>query len=260
MLNLGGDETNVIRVAKPPMIQQLARIKPGWYVLGFLLVYSIAISVAFSRTQRAQAQLRTVLERQVDTPVTPTAPEGLWFPVVGARLPQDPAYLPNATRAYRRGVNQGFDFYSEDAGIPIAYGTPVIASDNGVISRIDSTYTEISPNDWLALIDAVSQDGADDEQLNLLRGRQIWITTDNDLRLIYGHLSDVRSELQEGSRVYRGQVIGYVGNSGTDDGVNGTTRGARLHFEIWRADGSFIGQGMNEAQVRSLASSLFVGP
>lgn len=237
-------------------VRRWPKLKPGWYLLMALLIYSIAISVMLSRTRRAETELRELL----GAVSAPSAPEGLWFPIAGARLPQDPAYLPGATRAYRRGVNKGFDFYGEDAGIPIPYGTPVIAADNGVIRRADHDYRELEPGAWQALIDTVAREGADEAQLDLLRGRQLWLETDGGLTLIYGHLSGIREGIDEGVRVYRGQVIGYVGNSGTDDGVAGTLRGARLHFIILRQDGSFVGEGLNEAQVRALARSLFVGP
>jgi murein DD-endopeptidase MepM/ murein hydrolase activator NlpD len=60
--------------------------------------------------------------------------------------------------------------------------------------------------------------------------------------------------------VYRGQVIGYVGNSGTDAGVAGGRDRARLRFELWPAEDEYFGEGLEPEQVRLEAASLFVGP
>ena len=239
------------------------KVKPGWYVLAFLLLYSVIVTVALTRSNRLLYAARDVPSEEPVVEVVPEpvalAPEGLWFPVPGASLPQDASYLPNAPRIYRNGVNQGFDFYGEDAGIPIAYGSPVVAAAEGTLTRVDAGYSELSPADWQMLLDKVSTSSADEDDLNRLRGRQIWLRTDDGRVLRYGHLSAIRAGLTEGERVYRGQVIGYVGNSGTDDGVAGTTRGSRLHFEIWQ-DGTFFGQDLDEASLRAAARNLFVGP
>ena len=241
------------------------RIKPGWYLLLILLLYSVLTTALLTRSNRMLREARTLPTETpqvevISEPSEPEAPEGLWFPIVGAELPQDPSFLPNARRAYRQGVNQGFDFYGEDAGIPVPYGTPVIAVADAAVTRTDTDYRELEPEAWRTLLAEVAQGGAEEEQLNSLRGRQVWLRTDDDVTLRYGHLSRIAEGLTVGDRVYRGQVIGYVGNSGTDDGVAGSTRGARLHFEVWQPDGTFLGEGLDEEAVRAAASSLFVGP
>ena len=244
------------------------RIKPGWYLLVFLLLYSILMTTLLARSNRMLREARTLPTEITQVEVLPepdeleneAAPEGLWFPITGAELPQDPSFLPNARRAYRQGVSQGFDFYGEDAGIPIPYGTPVIAAADAAVTRLDSDYRELEPEAWRTLLAEVARSGAEEEQLDRLRGRQVWLRTDDDITLRYGHLSSLAEGLNVGDRVYRGQVIGYVGNSGTDDGVAGSTRGARLHFEVWQPDGTFVGDGLDEEAVRAAAGSLFVGP
>lgn len=241
---------------------KLGRIKPGWYVLLFALLYGLVTTVALNRSNRTLRALQMQAEAEPEVPEPPPslAPEGLWFPIPGATLPQDEAYLPGAPRIYRRGVNQGFDFYSGDAGIPIPYGAPVIAADNGSIMRVDSDYTELTPDAWQQLLSDVSASGASDEQLNRLRGRQLWLRTDSGLILRYAHLSSIAEGILVGQSVYRGQVIAYVGNSGTDDGVDGTRRGARLHFEVWPSEDSFFGQDLSSDELRQAAAALFVGP
>ncbi|CAN5876312.1 hypothetical protein BH24DEI2_BH24DEI2_08960 [soil metagenome] len=241
-------------------MKRLRAVKPGWYLLGFFILYSLVATVALTRAERVNRDLRAPpLETVAETPPE-VAPTGLWFPVPGASLPQTAAYLPGADRAYRRGVNQGFDFYGEDAGIPIQYGTPVVAAADGVVTRADSAYSELGADAWDTLLKEVFENGAGDEQLDRLRGRQLWLQTDDGLSLRYGHLSSLGAGIALDAPVYRGQVVGFVGNSGTDDGVTGTTRGARLHFEVWRPDGTFFGQEMTEETLRSAADTLFVGP
>ncbi|MDZ7703799.1 MAG: M23 family metallopeptidase [Trueperaceae bacterium] len=245
--------------------RRLRRIKPGWYVLAFLLVYSLSTTIALSRSNAALRDYRTSEVGEEPPPSTrvttqtPQAATGLWLPVPGASLPQTSAYLPNAPRLYRNGTNQGFDFYDGDAGVPIPYGASVIASAAGTVERADLVYSELSSGAWQQLIDEVSGGGASEEQLDLLRGRQVWIRADNGTLLRYAHLSGIDPDITVGARTYRGQVVGFVGNSGTDDGVNGTRSGARLHYEIW-IDGTFFGDGLDEANVRSRAAALFIGP
>jgi murein DD-endopeptidase MepM/ murein hydrolase activator NlpD len=189
------------------------------------------------------------------------APEGLWFPIPGAKVPQDDRFLPTADRPYRKGINQGFVFNMDSTGIPVIYGTPVVAAADATVVRADLEFQELSPTQWRTLLDKVAVSGAEEDELDRLRGRQIWLRLEDGRLLRYGHLSNIKQGLLESSKVYRGQVIGYVGNSGTDDGVSGTTRGARLQFEVWQADNTFFGQGSESIDlVRSAANTLFVGP
>lgn len=243
---------------------RLKEIKPGYYLLVVLLVYAVVVSIMLARSNRSLRELRTVVvsqsEREVAGEPSPSAPSGLWFPIPGARVPQDDAYLPGAARVYRNGVNEGFDFYDGDAGVPVLYGTPVVAAEDATVTRLDRDYQELDGESWSALLAEVAEAGADEAQLDRLRGRQLWLETDEGLELRYAHLSATADDLVLGGRVYRGQVVGAVGNSGTDDGVAGGTRGARLHFEVWRQGGSFFGQGEDEASVRAAAQALFVGP
>ncbi|MEJ2666499.1 MAG: M23 family metallopeptidase [Deinococcales bacterium] len=188
-----------------------------------------------------------------------SAPPGLWFPLPGAQVPKNTADLPGAARPYRHGVSQGFDFVGNDAGIPVSYGQPVIASAAGQIIRADTNYVEMTPDEWKQLLAQVGNGGADASQLDRLRGRQIWEQLPDGRVLRYAFLSGIRDGISKGIEVYRGEVIGYVGNSGTGDGVAHTTLHPRLHFEIWQGD-KFFGEGLSPDEVRMKAASLFTGP
>ncbi len=246
------------------------RIKPGWYVFAALLVYAVVATaqwrVAATALREARLEATAVVAEAVAAPVEPPPREaapaasasGLWFPIPGARVPDDDAHLPNAERAYRSGIAQGFSFWPESSGVPIVYGTPVIAAGDGVVLRADQPYAELGRTEWDDLIVRVAQ-GAEERDLDLLRGRQVWIRLDDGRVVRYGHLASVRSGLAVGTRVARGRVIGTVGNSGTPDAVSGRTTNARLHFEVWDGD-AFVGQALPPDEVRLAAAALFVGP
>jgi peptidoglycan LD-endopeptidase LytH len=269
------------------------RIRPGWYVLLALAVYAVVVTGLWRGSQgqvhrlRAQASAAATSEFPASAaatggastsataakPASPaavpsttstavsgaTAPAGLWFPLPGASVPKDTNDLPGAARPYRHGVSQGFDFVNGDAGIPVTYGQPVIAAAAGEIVRADTNYVEMSKAQWDQLLAQVGAKGADASQLDQLRGRQIWERLPDGRVLRYAFLSGVRDGIQKGIQVYRGEVIGYVGNSGTGDGVAQTTLHPRLHFEIWQG-GHFFGEGLKPDEVRMKAASLFVGP
>lgn len=248
-------------------LSALRRLKPGWYVLAALTLYALVVTVLLVRAPAAQespaASTAPAEESTAAQPVAQvgvTAPEGLWFPVPGARLPASDENLPGAPRVYRHGVSQGFDFYGDDAGVPIAFGTPVVAAADGQVVRSDAAYTEMDPRAWEVLMSDVEEAGADEAQLDRLRGRQLWLRLEDGTVLRYGHLSATRTGVRVGTNVYRGQVIGFVGNSGTDPAVSGSQDGARLRFEIWTDEGEFFGAGMQATEVRLAAATLFVGP
>jgi hypothetical protein len=257
-------------------MRALGRLKPGWYVLLALLLYAVVASVGWRRDVVALRELRLEVAGveaiaapaapapPADAPAAATEPPpmagdvGLWLPVPGARIPTEDDHLPGAPRAYRAGTSEGFVFWPESSGAFLGYGTPVIATGAGLVVRVDDPYTELDQEAWEALLADVA-DGATEAELDRLRGRQVWIELDDGRVARYGHLADVRAGLAVGQRVGRGRVIGFVGNSGTLDGVLGRTSNARLHFELRDGDG-YVGAGLDPDGVRLLASSLFTGP
>ena len=61
-------------------------------------------------------------------------------------------------------------------------------------------------------------------------GKYLVIRHDNGTQTLYGHMSAIA--VQEGTHVFQGQVIGYVGNTGK-------STGSHLHFEIRGAKNPF---------------------
>ena len=241
----------------------LRDLKPGWYLLAAVFLYAITMTALFVGRGEQIRELRAASAAEATEPAPQDRPpaaieNGLWFPIPGARLPENPAHLPGSMRAYRQGVNEGFDFYDGDSGIPVPYGAAVTASASGTLLRVDNVYQEPTPEEWQALMESVS-DGASEEELDRLRGRQVWLRTGDGLLIRYAHLSGVANGLTEGQQVQRGEVLGYVGNSGTDEGVAGTEQGARLHFEVWEGE-TFFGEDMTTEELRIAAVSLFTGP
>ncbi|MFO7545612.1 MAG: M23 family metallopeptidase [Trueperaceae bacterium] len=276
------------------------RIRPGWYLLAAITLYAVVVTVLLATRPPAGASDATRGERSSSATTAAggsnagggapagsaqagsaaggasasndgitsasiavsggDVPAGLWFPIPGAGLPSADDYLPGAPRAYRNGVSQGFDFHDGDAGVPITYGTPVIAAASGNVVRADTAHVEMDQRAWDVLLADVAAEGADEEQLDRLRGRQLWIRTSDGTVLRYGHLAGIRDGVRVGSSVFRGQVVGYAGNSGTDVGVTGRRDGVRLRFEIWPSDDAFFGEDLEPTQVRLRAASLFSGP
>jgi peptidoglycan LD-endopeptidase LytH len=225
-------------------------IKPGWYVIIIGTLYALLVTILLigARGQLSAAQQRV---KVLEAKVAPSS--ALAWPILGASIPKSDDNLPNAARTYRKGVSQGFTFQSGDAGIPMAFGTPVMAAGDGQIVRVDLDYKELVSRDYAKLLEAVKS-GASENDLNILRGRQVWIKHPNGTITRYGHLSRIAPGLRFGS-VRRGAVIGFVGNSGTLEGVRGSAGNARLQFEIWSND-TFFGAGMKPADVRMQVTKL----
>ncbi|MER3480550.1 MAG: M23 family peptidase [Meiothermus sp.] len=224
-------------------------LKPGWYVLGAVLLYALAMTLAWSAERRQVAALQAEVAKARDS--ARRGPEGLMLPLVGACLPKDPDNLPGAPRPYRRGVNQGFVFTDGASCVPVVYGTGVVAAGGGEVVRLERDYQEPTPAEFEALLKAV-EGGATPAQLDRLRGREIWIRHPDGSTTVYAHLSEVAPGLEVGSKVTKGQFIGKVGNSGTSAGVRGSRAGARLLFELWTGtpgESRFFGQGVERREI-----------
>lgn len=112
--------------------------------------------------------------------------------------PTNSGYTISSYYGYRIAIFGGGNFHS---GLDIAgtgYGSPIYASNNGVIETIkyDNSY-----------------------------GYHIMINHNNGYYSLYAHMSSFAKGLKVGSVVERGQVIGYVGSSGWSTGPH-------LHYEI----------------------------
>lgn len=169
-------------------------------------------------------------------------PSGYVMPVEGATVSSRQHHLPGASRSYRNGVHEGFDFFSGTVSVAIEYGTPVLAVAQGTVIRADTDYQEMSPEQYQAIIEqAKAALDTPPEVLDRLRGRQVWIRHPGGFVSRYAHLSAVADGVVEGGRVRQGQAIGATGNSGTEEAARGTRDDPHPHVEVWNGD-RYLGQ------------------
>jgi murein DD-endopeptidase MepM/ murein hydrolase activator NlpD len=179
------------------------------------------------------------------------------FPIAGGCLPVGDQLMPNAPRAYRDGIHEGVDFYDVDNCTTIGEGTEVLAAKAGEVIRADWDYEELTAEELDEILQRIKDQGCcDEEALDRFRGRQVWIDHGGGVMTRYAHLSEVAEGVRVGTSVRQGQVIGYVGNSGTPESVTSPGAEMHLHFEIRVGDG-YLGQGLPADEVRGLYEKAF---
>ncbi|MGE3139760.1 MAG: choice-of-anchor P family protein [Thermoleophilia bacterium] len=131
-------------------------------------------------------------------PATTISPgDGYVFPVLGDVSFVDDYGAPRAGT----GWHHGNDLFA-------ATGTPIVAVADGTLSKVG---------------------------VNTLGGNRLWLTDGAGNAFYYAHLSAYAPAAVEGARVSRGQVIGFVGNTG-----QAITTPPHLHFEIHPGAGDSV--------------------
>jgi len=182
---------------------------------------------------------------------------GFVWPIPGVCLPTNSQVMPNASRAYRKGVHEGVDFYDGDVCVEIKAGTPVLAAYAGVIIRADTDYESPTRDDFARVAALISSKGeGDSETLDFYRGRQVWISHGAGIVTRYAHLGGITEGLAVGMAVKGGELIGHVGESGTPESVVNPNTQNHLHFELRINDG-FLGENLDADEVRAAYESLF---
>ena len=97
-----------------------------------------------------------------------------------------------------------------------------IAAKDGTVIRASLNFTEMTPEEYAEAIATSRAVGTTPPDiLDKLRGKQVWIDHGHGIVTRYVHLSGIASEIVEGKRVRAGDIVGFVGNSGTEAAVNG---------------------------------------
>ena len=196
------------------------------------------------------------------TPVAPTPPpdprlSGFTMPIAGACLTASDNQIPNAPREYRSGTHEGVDFYTGYVCVDVPAGAPALAAKGGTVIRADRAFTEMTLDELNAVLAKTQAQGFTDPQsLDKFRGRQVWIDHGDGIVTRYCHLAGIPDGIVEGKQVAVGDLVGFVGDSGTPEAVTNPGVEIHLHWEL-RVDDSFLGAGLPSAEVRALYETLF---
>ncbi len=193
------------------------------------------------------------------TPTRSTV-SGLVYPIEGACLPANENLMPNAPRVYRAGIHEGVDFYPGLACAAIGEGTPVLAVEAGLVIRADWGFEEMTAEELDELLTRSKAQGyTDAAALDRFRGRQVWVDHGGGIVTRYAHLGEIAPGIDKGMTVQAGQVIAYVGDSGTPEALTEPGTEMHLHFEVWVGE-SYLGEGLPPEQVRALLEQAFSTP
>lgn len=177
-------------------------------------------------------------------------------PIEGARIGMTDGQLPGAPRSYRNGTHEGVDYYNGFCGVKIHRGVPVLAAADGVVIRIDHTYTEMTAEERAEYRRISAQSATTPEDiLDKFRGRQVWVEHEGKVISRYAHLDSVSAELAVGHTVRAGQQIATIGNSGTPPAITGGEGEMHLHFEIWLNE-HYLGENLSPNDVRFLLRNI----
>lgn len=189
---------------------------------------------------------------------TPAAVAGFAYPVADGCLPSSDDLMPGALREYRDGIHEGIDFYDSDNCAILGLDSDILAAKGGTVIRADLSYQELTPARLAEQEAEVAAGNAssDPALLDEFRGRQLWIDHGNGIVTRYCHLSGIAEGISVGKLVTQGQVIAYMGESGTPESINAPGTQVHLHFEI-RVGDSYLGAGRPPAAVRDLYEKAF---
>lgn len=181
----------------------------------------------------------------------------LQIPITGAHVSTRDSQLPGAPRSYRNGTHEGIDWYGNYTGIPIDQNTPVLSMADGTVVRVDHDYLELTLEERETILHiAETQKVTPEYILDKLRGRSVWVQHDKGVLVRYVHLSRIPETLFLGQNVRAGDVIGYVGNSGTSYGVEGSLEGLHLHSDIL-IYGEVFWKYLKTQEIRSVLEHIF---
>ncbi len=178
---------------------------------------------------------------------------GFALPLVDVCISEFEGHLPGAERAYRNGTHEGLDFYEWASCAPASFGTAVLAAKGGVVVRADYGYQNLTA-DQFAAAEAAGFQGA--EWLDLFRGRQVWIDHGGGVMTRFAHLSAIAEGIEVGQPVDVGQIVAFIGESGTPASVSDPGSEYHLHFEI-RVGDAFLGDGLDPFDARRLYLEAF---
>lgn len=151
-------------------------------------------SVTAVNTIDDAGEVDTVAERIV------TTGDGLLFPIDPVPVCEVFNNFGGYSKTFGSGGHQGVD-------IGARIGQEVYAVDDGILEeQLFEASGSAAGNGWKL---------------------RVWSPTDGEAQYRYYHLDGFADGLQEGDSVTRGQVIGYVGDTG-----NATPGGWHLHFEV----------------------------
>lgn len=178
---------------------------------------------------------------------------GMSQPIDNAVITENPGQMPGAPREYRNGYHEGFDWYPGAIGREIDENTNVYPMYEGKIVKIDHNFEELDYEEREELLDeAIELNRTPQQTLDLVRGRQIWIESENNVLVRYAHLSSVNEDLKVGDEVDVETNLGTTGNSGTSEGSLNTKNDIHLHTDILVCGVNFWQYGDIDDLVQSL--------
>jgi len=184
--------------------------------------------------------------------------DGMIMPIAGMRLPRHAGVFPGARRLYRYGVHEGLDlFYDAGAKTKVQMGTPARAADSGKVIRADAKFKDMNSAVFnKVMADCLREHKTSAPNEDLLRGCQVWIDHGNHLVTRYAHLDKINPAVKTGAAANAGEIIGFVGVSGTGQNLPGRARYPHLHFEIW-LDGHYLGWGLTPTETMQVYEDIF---
>lgn len=188
--------------------------------------------------------------------------EKILFPIKGVVITNQPNLLPNAERKYRNGIHEGID-------IVVPFMTPVFASLDGIIMVANTEYKDVDIKTYNNFLKTTYRMKKTPEDIynHILLGKHIII--DHGFGYLpgyrttstYAHLEKINDK-KVGDFIKKGELIGYVGNSGTKYGALNNRLGAHLHWEIHfenENDKYYLGQNISKESILKLSNKLFEG-
>lgn len=151
-------------------------------------------------------------------------------PIKNFYLRKDESIFPGAIRYYRHGIHRGIDFSDLKNGRIAKRGTPIFSIFPGEVVKIKNDHKEFTQKERFYKLKHLSRKYfyTHEDYLDFFRGNQIYIRN-GSMFFIYAHLDKIKKGLKVGQFVEKGELIGYMGNTGVEYmGVR-----AHLHLEIY---------------------------